>query len=210
MWPPCRTCSRGYGLYVTPDGRFGKQTVEAVKVFQTEAGLTADGRVDEDTAASLYSRPRGPVRFGTLTVQQSVNGASVARCLGLDPDTAGQANQKVQVWDCTGAARQKWALYPVPGQGSQYLVVNEGSHRCLDADAGTIGQNGQKIRSRPCDGLPAQRWTQGAAGASGGRTLVSVPDGFCLDAEAATSGQNGEPVQGWGCAGSVNQVWKWG
>jgi hypothetical protein len=87
------------------------------------------------------------------------------------------------VWGCNGTDVQKWALYRVAGQGSQYRVVNQGSHLYLDADAGATGHNGQGIQATSCDGLRAQTRQLG-----GGGTLVSVPDGFCLDAEASTSG----------------------
>ncbi|WP_329245292.1 protein kinase [Streptomyces sp. NBC_01478] len=187
----------GHGLHVTVDGEFGQATADALKAFQTEAGTTADGTVDAQTATLLYGTPRGPVRTGSVTVTESVHAVDVARCLDAHVSA-------VQVWACNGTAPQKWALFPVPGHDSQYLVVNQGSHDCLDADAGTAGQNFSKIRARSCDGLSAQRWQLGGAG-----TLVSVPDGFCLDAEASESGQNGQTVQTFGCAGSSNQVWKW-
>jgi hypothetical protein len=108
------------------------------------------------------------------------------------------------VWGCNGTDVQKWALYRVAGQGSQYRVVNQGSHLYLDADAGATGHNGQGIQATSCDGLRAQTRQLG-----GGGTLVSVPDGFCLDAEAISSGKDGQPVQGFGCAGSTNQEWSW-
>ncbi|WP_406129260.1 protein kinase domain-containing protein [Streptomyces sp. NBC_00989] len=187
----------GYGLHVTVDGEFGKATADALKVFQTEAGTTASGTVDAQTAKLLYGTERGPVRAGTVTVTESVDTVDVARCLDAHVTA-------VQVWGCNGTAAQKWALFRVPGHNSQYLVVNQGSHYCLDADASTVGQNFTKIRVRSCDGLGAQRWKLGGAG-----TLVSVPDGFCLDAEASASGKDGQTVQTFGCAGSSNQVWKW-
>lgn len=199
----------GYGLHVTPDGRFGTQTLAAVKVFQTEAGLTADGKVGKETKALLYSRPGGAVRSGTLTVTESVDTVDVARCLDADTGTAGEENQTVQVWECAGTSQQKWALYPVPGRASQYIVVNQGNHRCLEADAAAAGQNGHGIRSTRCDGLAAQRWRLGTSAVSGAPALVSVADGFCMDAEAAGSGQDGQRVQAWSCAGSTNQAWKW-
>ncbi|MER5428100.1 protein kinase [Streptomyces sp. NPDC002588] len=199
----------GYGLDVTVDGEFGAKTLAAVKVFQTEAGLTADGKVGTETKAMLYGSPGGAVRTGTLTVTETVNGAAVARCLDADTGTAGLARQTVQIWECTGAPHQKWALYPVPGRPSQYVVVNQGDHRCLDADAAGVGQNGHGIQGVRCSGLAAQRWSLGNSGAPGGKTLVSVPDGFCLDAEASGSGQDGQRVQAWSCAGSSNQAWNW-
>ncbi|WP_327405651.1 protein kinase [Streptomyces sp. NBC_01288] len=187
----------GYGLHVTVDGEFGKATVDALKVFQTEAGTTADGTVDAGTAKLLYGTERGPVRTGSVTVTESVHTVDVARCLDAHVTA-------VQVWACNGTAPQKWALFRVPGHNSQYLVVNQGNHACLDADASTVGQNFSKIRVRSCDGLSAQRWQLGGAG-----TLVSAPDGFCLDADASASGKDGQAVQTFGCAGSSNQVWNW-
>ncbi|WP_405822343.1 protein kinase [Streptomyces sp. NBC_01390] len=190
----------GHGLYVTVDGRFGQETLAAVKAFQAEAGITVDGRVGAQTKEALYATARGPIRSGALTVTETVNGASVARCLdSRDGLTVG-------VWTCKGTSTQKWALYRVPGPASTYLVVNQGNHHCLEADAGTAAQNGQKIRAGACDGLSAQHWQPGNAG---GQTLVSVPDGFCLDAEAATSGQEGRVVQGWSCSDNGNQAWNW-
>ncbi|MER6376852.1 protein kinase [Streptomyces mirabilis] len=199
----------GYGLHVTVDGQFGKATVTALKAFQYEAGIAVNGKADAETKKLLYGMARGPVQVGSLTVTESVDGASVARCLDAHTTAAGEDGPDVQVWTCNGTAVQKWALHRVPGQSSQYLVVNQGNHRCLDADLGAVGQNGQRIRAVNCDGLSAQRWRLGASGPSGGRTLVSVPDGFCLDAEATSSGKDGQPVQGFGCAGSTNQVWSW-
>lgn len=196
----------GYGLHVTVDGQFGEATVTALKAFQAEAGIAVNGKADAETKQLLYGMARGPVQVGSLTVTESVDGASVARCLDAHTGATGGDGRNVQVWTCNGTAVQKWALHRVPGQGSQYIVVNQGNHRCLDADLGTVGQNGQKIRARNCNGLSAQRWRLGASGPSGGRTLVSVPDGFCLDAEATSSGKDGQTVQGFGCAGSTNQV----
>ncbi|WP_246144129.1 protein kinase domain-containing protein [Actinacidiphila oryziradicis] len=197
----------GYGLNLAVDGQFGAETLAAVKVFQTEAGVAADGKVGAQTKKYLYSQPPGPVRVGALTVTESVHATDVGRCLDAG---SGPANgQSVRVWQCTAARNQKWALYHVPGQSSRYTIVNQGDHRCLDADIGTVGKNGQPIRGRNCDGLSAQRWTLGTPDPSRGGTLVSVPDGFCLDAYAPASGQNGQKVQGWGCAGSSNQVWHW-
>ncbi|MFF3142474.1 protein kinase [Streptomyces sp. NPDC057927] len=199
----------GYGLHVTVDGQFGEATVTALKAFQSEAGIAVNGKADAETKKLLYGMARGPVQVGSLTVTESVDGASVARCLDPHTTATGEGGPDVQVWTCNGTAVQKWALHRVPGQSSQYLVVNQGNHRCLDADLGTVGQNGQRIRAVNCNGLSAQRWRLGASGPSGGRTLVSVPDGFCLDAEATSSGKDGQPVQGFGCAGSTNQVWSW-
>lgn len=191
----------GHGLYVAVDGRFGQETLAAVKAFQTEARTSVDGRVGPQTKELLYGTAPGPARTGALTVTEN-NGALVARCLDARNGTVG-------VWTCQGTSTQKWALYRVPGQDSRYLVVNQGNHRCLDADAGTSGANGQQIGARTCDGLDAQYWRLGDAGENDGQTFVSIPNGYCLDAEAATSGQEGRAVQGWSCAANGNQAWSW-
>ncbi|NEA66814.1 protein kinase [Streptomyces sp. SID12488] len=193
----------GHGLYVAVDGRFGQKTLAAVKAFQAEAGVSVDGKVGSQTKEALYATARGPVRTGSLTMTENINGAPVARCLDArDGVTVG-------VWTCKGTSAQKWALYRVPGPASTYLVVNQGNHRCLDADAATAAQNGQKIHARACDGLSAQHWQLGDGGEYAGQSLISVPDGFCLDAEDATSGQEGRATQGWSCAGNPNQAWNW-
>ncbi|MGY4743043.1 protein kinase domain-containing protein [Streptomyces sp. ATMOS53] len=129
-----------HGLYVPVSGDFDAATAASVRAFQTEAGLTVDGKVDAQTRKFLYALPRGTVRAGSVTVTESVNAASVARCLD-------NRASDVQVWGCNGTDAQKWALYRVAGQGSQYRVVNRGSHLCLDADAGTTGRNGQEIQA---------------------------------------------------------------
>jgi peptidoglycan hydrolase-like protein with peptidoglycan-binding domain len=199
----------GWGLNVSAGERFDPQTLIAVRVFQTEAGLPANGIVDARTKTFLYSAARGPVHAGPLTVTESVNAVDVVRCLDSGFASVGT---KVQVWDCDRSDHQQWALYRVPGHADQYTVVHRADRACLTADAATAGRNGQKINSRTCNGLGAQRWTLGvttAASGGSGRTLVSVPDGFCLDADAQLDGKNGQTAQGWGCAGSRNQIWTW-
>lgn len=55
----------GHGLYVPVSGDFDAATVAAVRAFQTEAGLTADGKVDAQTKKLLYAlpaEPSGPAR----------------------------------------------------------------------------------------------------------------------------------------------------
>ena len=210
---PCVAALRlllsGWGLNVPAGQRFDLQTLIAVRVFQTEAGLPATGAVDARTKTLLYSADRGPVQAGPFTVTESVNAVDVARCLDSGFASVGTL---VQVWNCDSSDHQQWALYRVPGHDSQYTVVHRADHACLTADAATAGQNGQKINTRTCNGLGAQRWTLGATidpFGNGGRTLVSVPDGFCLDADAQLDGKNGQTAQGWACAGSSNQVWTW-
>ncbi|MFF7470484.1 protein kinase [Streptomyces sp. NPDC008092] len=192
-----------HGLYVPVDGDFDAVTRAAVKAFQTATGTDVDGKVGPETKRLLYG-PRGPVRSGAVTVTEIINGAPGPRCLG-----AGADGTDVRIWECADVAKQKWALYAVPGRDAQYIVVNRGSRLCLEADSAGSGQNGHGIHGRACDGLPGQRWRLGASGPDGGQALVSLPDGFCLDAEAATSGQDGQRIQAWSCAGNGNQAWTW-
>ncbi|MFD4599104.1 protein kinase [Streptomyces sp. NPDC058464] len=192
-----------HGLYVPVNGDFDAATLAAVRAFQTETGTDVDGKAGPETKRLLYS-PRGPVRSGAVTVTETVNGTPTPRCLGAGADSA-----DVRVWECADVAKQKWALYAVPGRDGQYIVVNRGSRLCLDADTAGSGQNGHGVHGRVCNGLPAQRWRLGDSGSNEGQALVSPPDGFCLDADAATSGQDGQRIQAWSCAGNSNQAWTW-
>ncbi|GGM90763.1 protein kinase domain-containing protein [Streptomyces fuscichromogenes] len=192
-----------HGLYVPVDGDFDAVTRAAVKAFQTETGADVDGRVGPETKRLLYG-PRGPVRAGAVTVTEIINGTPGPRCLG-----AGADSTDVQVLECADVAKQKWALYAVPGRDGQYIVVNRGSRFCLEADSAGSGQNGHGVHGRACDGLQGQRWKLGDSGPDGGQSLVSLPDGFCLDADAASSGQDGQRIQAWSCAGNSNQAWTW-
>lgn len=196
----------GWGIYTAVDGRLGQQSLSAVKVFQTGAGILADGNVDAQTKTLLYSADRGPVQTGTLTVTEQINGVDQARCL---ESGSARVGRNVQVWACDGTLGQQWALHRVPGQDGQYILVAQAGHGCLDADQGTAGTNGQLIQGPPCTGLTAQRWRLGDRKASGAQALISVPNGFCLDADAGTNGQDGQRVQGWGCAGTSPQDWTW-
>ena len=42
-----------------PDGVVGQQTTAAIKAFQKEAGLTADGSIDETLIRALLARKDG-------------------------------------------------------------------------------------------------------------------------------------------------------
>ena len=46
-----------WGYDIQPDGLFGKDTEDAIKVFQKDNGLTIDGRIGEETRKLLFSNP---------------------------------------------------------------------------------------------------------------------------------------------------------
>lgn len=82
----------------TADGRFGSNTAEAVKRFQRDYGLTADGVAGKDTISRLndvsisLQKTLTAKGFGSLTAdgllgEESVNAINNAkRKMGLDPD----------------------------------------------------------------------------------------------------------------------------
>jgi hypothetical protein len=198
----------GWGLTLDIDAQFGPQTYNAVTVFQMEAGITVDGMVGRQTKAALYSKPRGPVRTGSLSVTTGNGGGTVTNCLDADTNTTGQNGQLVQGWKCHGGSNQKWSLYRVPGASNQYTLVNQADNLCLDADTNTAGRNGQLVQTWTCNGQPAQKWRLGRD-SSGNHRLVNILDGLCLDAAGRTPVRNGQKMQGWTCNDSSAQSWTW-
>lgn len=75
------------GYDVTADGDFGPATVEAVKAFQADNGLEADGLVGSDTYAALMGRSmpevsRGSNYISRRIVQQSMQYIGVPYVFG--------------------------------------------------------------------------------------------------------------------------------
>ena len=47
-----------WGYSIQADGNFGPKSVEALKAFQTDKGLTASGKVDQKTRLALFEAPK--------------------------------------------------------------------------------------------------------------------------------------------------------
>ncbi|MEV4756478.1 ThuA domain-containing protein [Micromonospora sp. NPDC049559] len=110
----------------------------------------------------------------------------------LDVDNGGTADgTQVQIWTCTGAARQTWT---VTGQTLRALG------KCLDV-SGSGTADGTKIQLWTCNGTGAQNWAAQADG-----TLRNPSSGKCLDV-SNNSSADGQDVHLWTCTGAANQKW---
>ncbi|MFI8002662.1 ricin-type beta-trefoil lectin domain protein [Streptomyces sp. NPDC086010] len=115
------------------------------------------------------------------------------KCLDATGNT-GVDGTPVQIWDCTGAANQKWT---VSGDGSVKVLG-----ACLDVTSGATG-DGAKVQLYTCNGSGAQRWTYDASSGD----VVNTASGKCLDVVDRSSA-NGARVQIWTCTGAANQKWR--
>ncbi|MET7684616.1 RICIN domain-containing protein [Streptomyces sp. NPDC005423] len=110
-----------------------------------------------------------------------------------DGDTAD--NTPLQIWDCTGTARQKWRF------ASDGTVRALG--KCMDVQGGSRN-DGAVIDLVGCDGTGAQRFRLNSAD-----DLVDTEADKCVDVKDLGTG-NGTRLQLWTCAGSDNQKWSGG
>ncbi|MCF0094008.1 ricin-type beta-trefoil lectin domain protein [Micromonospora sp. NPDC049004] len=117
--------------------------------------------------------------------------ASVAsgRCLDVPQSNTTNGTQPV-IWDCNGAANQRWTLN---GQTLQALG------KCLDAP--TNATAGSKAQIWDCNGGANQRWTLNSNG-----TISGAQSGLCLDVNNNGTA-NGTTVLLWTCTGAANQRW---
>ncbi|MFD7428478.1 ricin-type beta-trefoil lectin domain protein [Streptomyces sp. NPDC059818] len=121
--------------------------------------------------------------------------ATGGKCLDATGNTAADGTP-AQLWDCTGAANQRWTL---PGDGS---VRTLGA--CLDVTGGSTA-NGAKVQLYTCNGSAAQRWTYDASTGA----VVNPASGKCLDVTDRSTA-NGARTQIWTCTGAANQKWHLG
>ncbi|MFE6976998.1 ricin-type beta-trefoil lectin domain protein [Streptomyces sp. NPDC057682] len=115
------------------------------------------------------------------------------KCLDATGNS-GADGTPVQIWDCTGAANQRWTLQ------SDGSVRTLGA--CLDVTGGST-ENGAKVQLYTCNGTAAQRWSYNAATGD----LVSTAADKCLDV-VDRSTANGARTQIWTCTGAANQKWR--
>ncbi|WP_250004896.1 ricin-type beta-trefoil lectin domain protein [Actinoplanes sp. M2I2] len=116
-------------------------------------------------------------------------GAGSGRCLDVPGSNSANGTQPV-IWDCTGAANQRWTA---SGQTLQALG------KCLDSP--TNAGAGTKAQLWDCSGAANQRWNRNANG-----TVSNVASGLCLDVSANATAA-GSLVQLWTCTAGANQVW---
>jgi hypothetical protein len=128
---------------------------------------------------------------GGLTLSAfALHGNQSGRCLDItgSSQTNGAA---AQIWDCTGAANQRFA----PNPAGELRVYG---NKCLEAFA--QGQStGTTVDIWDCNGGNNQKWMLAADG-----TIVGVQSRLCLDVSGQATA-NGTKVALWTCNGGSNQ-----
>ncbi len=126
----------------------------------------------------------GPIsRTGPIT-------AAAGKCVDVNGGNTADGT-KIQLWTCTGTARQQWTV-----NGTTLRALN----KCMNVAGGSTA-NGAQVQLSTCTGSGAQNWTAGANG-----SLVNPQSGKCLDANGASSA-DGTQLIIWTCHGGTNQRW---
>jgi poly(3-hydroxybutyrate) depolymerase len=136
--------------------------------------------------------PTTPPTSVPPTGTQQIVGSQSGRCAEVAGSSTANGTQ-VQLWDCTGAANQRWANT----SGKQLQVYG---NKCLDAN-GQGTSNGTAVIVWDCNGQANQQWTVNSNG-----TVTGQQSGLCLDANGAASA-NGTKLILWSCNGGANQQW---
>ncbi|BFU45378.1 ricin-type beta-trefoil lectin domain protein [Krasilnikovia sp. MM14-A1004] len=198
---PHRTAAyRAYSISELPanvtgaDLELKKATFYAYAAFDELLGCRDDASCDADPTAgggpSVY-RPwlsrqyevPGPATDGTVELR-----AANTRCLDVR-DAAAADGTPAQLWDCAGAANQRWT-FTTDG------ALRGFADKCLDADPASSA-----VRIWACTGAAQQRWTLTGAGELRG------PDDRCLDLRDADL-PNGTPAELHACTGEPRQKWR--
>ena len=123
-----------------------------------------------------------------------VRGHASGRCIDVSGGSSAD-HTRLQIWDCTGAARQKWQF---PSDGTVRALG-----KCMDVDGGSR-EDGAWIKLVDCNGTGAQRFRLNAA-----HDLVNIQADKCVDVTDQGTG-NGAELQLWSCTGGDNQKWSTG
>ncbi|MCM2416813.1 ricin-type beta-trefoil lectin domain protein [Streptomyces sp. RKAG293] len=189
--PSCATMPRAdvvYGAPTSTDGSGLSGTARAEYEYSDCVGSANYQAVNVGNGVHV-TRGWIPGGGGGGTGLGLVSSAS-GRCLD-DPGSSTTNGTQTVIWDCNGAANQKWAA-----TAGKALTAVGG--KCLDA-AGTSA--GSKVDINTCNGSTAQQWTLNANG-----SITGTQSGLCLDVTGAATA-NGSPVGLWNCTGSSNQKW---
>jgi ricin-type beta-trefoil lectin protein/Big-like domain-containing protein len=159
--------------------------------YAITASYNGDGNFAASTSAAQY-----------LTVAPSVTYSGTIRLtkMGLCLDDRNNSTRNgavVQVWQCNGAANQKWQVW------SDGTIRHNGL--CLDAENhGTA--NGTKVQLWACTGAANQQWdTRSFRIHYDNPAAVNAAVGKVLDDTG--HGGNGTQQQIWTSTGGTNQIW---
>lgn len=149
------------------------------------------------STAHVTQAPTGT--SGSGTASGSVSGVTVLshasnRCIDV-VGGKGKDGSPLEIWDCTGAASQKWTF---AGDGTVRAFG-----LCMDA-AGASTANGTTVQLANCNGGPAQQFRLNSE-----HDLVSTMAHKCVDVRDKQTA-NGSRLQLWSCTGTDNQKWSKG
>jgi hypothetical protein len=167
----------------------GKAYGFAFDDVQAQESLVHDG---DPRAAGIVLTPFGAGGPGT---PQPTTGSVVSdwhgKCLDV-PNGNYADGQRLIVWNCTGAANQKFEF-----TGGTLRSQND---KCVDVAWGSTA-NGAAIQLATCSGNAAQQFVLSGAG-----DLVNPQAGKCVDI-ADWNPNNDAVLQLWDCGGTANQKW---
>ncbi|MFE9600139.1 ricin-type beta-trefoil lectin domain protein [Streptomyces hokutonensis] len=188
----------------SPSGESSALEADSTRQPTPKSGSSASGKNTADaTATSTGGTKNGGAPSGSSSPAADsaaaakgvlIRGHGSSRCVDV---TGGKPvdHTRLQIWDCTGAARQKWRF------GSDGTVRALG--KCMDVDGGSR-TDGAWIKLVTCNGTGAQRFRLTAA-----HDLVNIQADKCVDVTDAGTA-NGAELQLWSCTGGDNQKWSTG
>ncbi|MFF3560960.1 ricin-type beta-trefoil lectin domain protein [Streptomyces sp. NPDC002574] len=158
----------GTGTGKSGSGTSGSVTQPTVKPTKTQQSVTVPG----------------------VRIRSSASG----RCVDITnaADGIGRDGSRLRIWDCGGAASQKWDFR---SDGSVHSLG-----LCMDL-AWASTANGTAVQLAKCNGGWAQRFVLNSAG-----DLVNPHADKCVDVVDKATG-NGTQLQLWTCYGTSNQKW---
>ncbi|MEU5040499.1 RICIN domain-containing protein [Streptomyces griseorubiginosus] len=158
------------------------ETGKPDKGAPTATGTTSSAPGQQTAPSASASKPAAGVR---------IRGSASGRCVDVTDGSTAERTP-LQIWDCSGAARQSWRF------ASDGTVRALG--KCMDVDGGSR-DDGAAIQLVTCNGTGAQRFRLNAA-----HDLVNVQADKCVDVKDVATG-NGARLQLWSCNGGGNQKW---
>ncbi|SNY24070.1 glycoside hydrolase family 27 protein [Paractinoplanes atraurantiacus] len=172
-------------------GKSGAASYTLVDAW-TGATSTTGGTISASVpghGTAVYRVSGGVTGDPATPASTSLVSTSSGRCLDVPNSNTANGTQPV-IWDCNGAANQKWTA---SGQTLQSLG------KCLDAPLGATA--GAKAQLWDCNGGTNQQWTFQANG-----TIRGTQSGLCLDVNNNQTA-NGTLTLLWTCTGAANQQW---
>lgn len=188
----------------SPSGESSALEADSTRQPTPKAGSpAAGGEIGDATATTKGDTKNGGAPSGSSSPAADstdaakgvlIRGRASGRCIDVTGGSPAD-HTRLQIWDCTGAARQKWQF------ASDGTVRALG--KCMDVDGGSR-TDGAWIKLVACNGTGAQRFRLSAA-----HDLVNIQADKCVDVTDAGTG-NGAELQLWSCTGGNNQKWSTG